>query len=433
MIGGLRLPFFSEADPEVGAEGGIDPLGMAPIADRLADEIAPGVTARMSRIRYLTVICAASAVLASYEESVAPDGTPPYLVFEWLVVEAFARKGGDLPGDSRQIPGIDKARTCLLRNEPMCARNYLKTPSVFGFHGVYRTLAQALQLVDSDGNRRDRGNALSGVWERESGLDGFLGPEREKPGALLRSHLDGALERSLRAGRSELPRVTPLHAELLRIFRPDGAGKNEKRLLHDFLHTDDEPIRHEVLRLLDGHTRGAAESDYLEAILPKASSALAVRLRAIQRFEALAVQLACAFDRFAYLSTQAGNRPVSPAEMARDEEFQSFATAIPRAARAAHEALEPLGNVAVLDLYTARFAQFEEKYPPADLLEALLRHHESIQARKPPRGKRPWHEAAGGGYVIRLPYRRWVPSEADDYFVHPYRLFAMLRFLEDLR
>lgn len=433
MIAGLRLPFFSEGDPEIAAEGGIDPLGMAPIADRLADEIAPGVTARMSRVRYVTAICAASAVLESYEERAAPDGTPPYLVFEWLVVEAFARKANELPGDGRQIPGIDKARASILRDEPMCARNYLKTPSVFGFHGVYRTLAQALRLVDSDGIRMERGAELARLWEREAGIDGFLGPERERPGASLRAHLDAALDRSLRAGQNEVPRTSYLHGELARLFRPDLAGAGEKRYLLELLHSDEEPIRQEVFRLLDGHTRDALESDYLEAILPKSSPALATRLRAIQRFEALAVPLTCAFDRFAYRSAQSGNRPVTPEEMASDEAFQNFATAIPRTARAAHEALEALGNISVLDLFKARFAPFEEQRPPADLFEALLKHHETIQANKKPRGKRRWYEPAGDGYVIRLPYRLWKPREMGDYFVHPYRFFAMLRFLEDLQ
>ena len=36
-------------------------------------------------------MCVAARVLERYEDRVTPDGTPPFLVFEWIVVEAFAR------------------------------------------------------------------------------------------------------------------------------------------------------------------------------------------------------------------------------------------------------------------------------------------------------------------------------------------------------
>jgi hypothetical protein len=38
---GLTLPRLSASDPEVAGEGGLDPLRLSPLADRLANEIAP--------------------------------------------------------------------------------------------------------------------------------------------------------------------------------------------------------------------------------------------------------------------------------------------------------------------------------------------------------------------------------------------------------
>ena len=50
----LTLPQLSDADPTISGEGSLDPLGMAQLADRLAESLLPGLRARMRRIRFLT-------------------------------------------------------------------------------------------------------------------------------------------------------------------------------------------------------------------------------------------------------------------------------------------------------------------------------------------------------------------------------------------
>ena len=74
MLAGLRLPFLTEADPEQAGEGSLDPLGLVPVADRLAGEIAPGVTARMSRIRFVTAIAVGAVATETLGDAVASDG-----------------------------------------------------------------------------------------------------------------------------------------------------------------------------------------------------------------------------------------------------------------------------------------------------------------------------------------------------------------------
>lgn len=76
MLAGLTLPFVTVSDPDTLGEGSLDPLGLSRIAERLADEIAPEVTARMARIRFLTAIAACSQVLEGPVEIVGLDGTP---------------------------------------------------------------------------------------------------------------------------------------------------------------------------------------------------------------------------------------------------------------------------------------------------------------------------------------------------------------------
>jgi hypothetical protein len=45
----LRAPFSSEFDPSEEAEGSIDPLGLQPGYQRLADRLLPAVTVRQVR------------------------------------------------------------------------------------------------------------------------------------------------------------------------------------------------------------------------------------------------------------------------------------------------------------------------------------------------------------------------------------------------
>ena len=47
----LRAPFGSEFDPSEEAEGSIDPLGLQPGYERLADRLLPAVTVRMGHPR----------------------------------------------------------------------------------------------------------------------------------------------------------------------------------------------------------------------------------------------------------------------------------------------------------------------------------------------------------------------------------------------
>ena len=54
MVSGLTFPHLSEHDPPVAGEGSIDPLGLAPASDRLADFVAPHVRNRMRHIRFVT-------------------------------------------------------------------------------------------------------------------------------------------------------------------------------------------------------------------------------------------------------------------------------------------------------------------------------------------------------------------------------------------
>jgi hypothetical protein len=192
------LPFLTLPDPPVTGEGVLDPLGLATTGERLADWILPGMSARMNRPRFLTAIAVSAAVCEGLQEVAADGVTPAYLVFEWLLVESFARAAERL--DAQQTPGIEKARTCQRADVRMSARGYLKAPTVFGFHGVYRRLARDMGIVDED-ILSERGYALLKTWEREQGLDGFLDTGSAGLGAANRRQLlRAAVSDGLREG-----------------------------------------------------------------------------------------------------------------------------------------------------------------------------------------------------------------------------------------
>ena len=126
----LRAPFSSEFDPSEEAEGSIDPLGLAPGYERLADRLLPAVTVRMGHPRFVTAIAVGARLLDDWDDdAVAADGaTPPWLVWEWFVVEAFVRTESS-PSGTSGVPGIQKVRRALRSQRQVCAQSPGRWPA----------------------------------------------------------------------------------------------------------------------------------------------------------------------------------------------------------------------------------------------------------------------------------------------------------------
>jgi len=222
---GLRLPFLSEADPELAGEGSLDPLALAALADRLADLIAPGVTARMARIRFVTTIAVAAVALEDVSDVAEAAGIDAYLAFEWLLVEAHARQS-KLPQTALlRVPGTDKARAAIGRGERLGLANYLKTPKVFGFHGIYKRLARSFGTVDSELHNGAAGEDLVAMWQREQGLPGFLEARPGTSGESLRRRIAGEVNAALGAGSVTTRPSQWIWTELVAHLRVDAIGK----------------------------------------------------------------------------------------------------------------------------------------------------------------------------------------------------------------
>jgi hypothetical protein len=180
-----------------------------------------------------------------------------------------------------------------------------------------------------------------------------------------------------------------------------------------FLHDISEDERH-------------SEAAALRKVAKGASAQLRTRLRAIDRYERFAWLLSAVLDAMQVRSTSQGTRPVMPADLASSELVSLAAKELPDAARRTAEAVAPVGQELDFEL---TFSRFGEPHSPAELVEGVLEHHESIQAAK---GKRPWIERMEPGLCVRPNFR--LSKERDDAgeYVHPYRVGAISSFITDL-
>ncbi len=166
------FPFLTSYDPPGTSEGTLDPLGLYQIADQLAVQLVPAVRERMQRIRFLTTMTVAALVTEGLEDDPRQRDASPHLVWEWLVVEALIREMGDAP-DIWGVPGTLVTRRALDQHGYLDARSYLKTPRIFGFHGVYKRLACHLGLVDVHLAPGPNAEGLADSWARGLGYTGL--------------------------------------------------------------------------------------------------------------------------------------------------------------------------------------------------------------------------------------------------------------------
>lgn len=434
----MLIPFRSLPDPEVQGEGSIDPLGLATFADRLADWIMPGMTARMWRPRFLTAIAAASVVVEPFADVLAKDGTtPPWLIFEWYYVEPMARlPEEDISG--QRIPGINKARDALRDKVPMNPRRYLKTPKVFGFHGVYKTLATNTKVVDSRLMLNENGNHLLKIWEEEQGLSGFRDVEKtEGDGPRLRRAFQDAIKFSLQTCQTEKAASWSGSELILSHLAPHQIGNSERKFLWDLVVDRGADLRGEMFTvlcdeaLLKTFSEQQSEGLLLKALLPRVSEGLRRRLDAIEAYESFCRPLHESFDRLQFLSSACMPGLIKADDFQKDSRVSEIAGGLRSSISNARQSLagSPIQNG-----FEGVAQKFETVHSGRDLFHALSEHHAAIQDGKPPEGKRSWFEStADGGLIVRPPYRINKNPPRREKYVHPYRMFAAASFIQDLK
>lgn len=429
----LLLPFQTAFDPPQQAEGSLDPLGLYSIADMLGVRLAPGIRERQSKPRYLTLALVGFDICQEMDDAPSAQCLPAWLVYEWLVVMALVKQFQGTP-QLQGIPGREKVRDCLERGEAVCASNYLKTPSVFGFHGIYRVFGVKSGLFDQDGHPLEPGRRVLQAWQQDRGLSAFFEADGEA------GHFCRVIQRTVQASRESGQMAEPsgkLSAWIAEHLNPHQIGPKEREALWSALTLTDE-LRGEYARLLSSqegqrqwHVADGSEATYHAALSGRASLPMQQLLCAVRAFERLARLLVDAFDEARWRMGEE-KRPVDTAWLAQGACMKRAAK---NALVAFNDALASLGEVdpvARLRLENG-FGALCEPQDGAAFATQLLMHHERVQRSKPPNGKRPWFDTFGDGRVAVRP--AYVPesfSEREGRYVHAYRTRPIWDFALDL-
>lgn len=426
------LPNLSRFDPLSTSEGTLDPLGLYQIADQLAVSLVPSVRERMSRIGFLVAMTISATVVEELEGRQGHRDAAPHLIWEWLVIEALVRAAadGDMPWG---IPGSLVTRRALAGHGYLDAASYLKTPRIFGFHGIYKRLAVHLGLVDVNLTVGPNAARLLDAWARDHELSGYSDAREQ-----LKSWRDG-VARSL---RQDPPKTAPGWrasdwAHLADTLQPHKLRKRQRRVLRELLL--DEGDRQlgalpDVWRIAQQQEDGVGDQE-MHRLLKRANPRWQTLLAAIEAYEMFARALQDSFDAIRDAAAAATGSGLRVQSLATSDSLRDASQGLDTLFRKASEALGAVegGAQASGTLFEERFGAFASPLPSVDLARALLDHHEAIQRAKSAEGKRSWFDRLGPNHVhLRFPYRLgdWAPSPGE--YLHPYRTGPILNFLGDV-
>lgn len=434
MMAMEEFPFLTKYDPPGSSEGTLDPLGLYLIADQLATKLVPAVRERMLRIRFLTAMTVGALVTEGLESNPRHPETPPYLVWEWIVVEAIVRSFGN-DSELWGVPGSDVTRKAISQYGYVDHRSYLKTPRVFGFNGVYKRLATHLGLVDAHLFFRDpEGEELVFNWSRDLDIGRF------SPSHALCGKWRKAVEASLGATppRTKTNWKSDDWKELASAFLPQGAESREKSWLKKIMLSGGErglEAFPDIWKLVAEYGDDSPEID--EKDLHKKLLLVEPRydglIRAIDAYEGFCRLLAEGFIILRVEATARDAQGLVFSSLGNDDEFSQIGKKVSVAFQSAATALSDLGADFGFR-FEERFKRFSESMGPGDFAAALCEHHEEIQRGKSREGKRPWFDRLGEARIyLRRNYTLVERPGLVAAYVHDYRAKPIYRFYRDLR
>ncbi len=395
----------------------------------------PGLRERQSHPRFMTAMAVSVSLCSEFDEDmVASDGvSDPRQVFEWYVVEGLARTIPE-DGELRGLPGIAKARQCLKEKTHLSARRYLKTPTTFGFHGVYRTLARTIG-IESAGRLGEVGYDLLSTWAEEQDLEGFHGT-LSGPGRKWRQMLIEAVKDGLKKGAVDRQAGWTGWEFFRDHLAHHRVGRREARVIRDALTRPAKGHRGEVFRSLvyrEGQRAWRtdfSERKYHKFLKMQCGPELKQLIRTVGVYETFARLLQDAFDDCLQQMSKTRSK-TKLSEMAQLKGIQLLADRLPSLFENLIPLLEPYGeSVRFID----QFGTLGQGRSARLWTEAILDHHVRIQREKPPNGKAPWFERFDdGSYIIRPQYVREKGGRHDNEYLHGYRTPSLWSFARDLR
>jgi hypothetical protein len=199
-------------------------------------------------------------------------------------------------------------------------------------------------------------------------------------------------------------------------------------LLRALVTADEHETRAELADHLAGIEGHLSEAELLDAVRPLCSPALGSIIDAVVAYERFAALVDVAFRTLCAVSHSMGAQPLTPALVDKHAVIVRCARELPPRYRRAAQQMAAIGAEANLE---ERLGEFAIPRSAKGLVELLLDHHERVQAGKPPQGKRSWFEPFRNGWVVRGPYGTAEQPKLENGFVHPVRVAALRRFLED--
>ncbi|MGB4773310.1 MAG: hypothetical protein WBP58_17730 [Chitinophagaceae bacterium] len=421
-------------DPVSKDEGTIDPLGLASIGERLSSKLLPGIRQRMRHPRLLTAAAASSLLCKHYTDRVAKDGkTEAFLVFEWYVVQALFKmySGAD---ELLGLPGIRKVKEAWLRKDPLSMNRYLKNAYTFGFHGVYRTLAEELDIA-KDNELGEKGADLLRIWEEEQNYPGFISNQQGR-GRELFKKLQKAVEDGLDGGEVAYGWNWKVFDEIAPLFAPKQGGPKEKDFLYKLLINDVKGFRQEMIAAVPDFQQSLQEDElrterrYHEFMLARASANLCELLQAIKAYEVFARSIHNPFYKILQYLSRITHK-VSVKEL-KEQLSLNFDLSVFRTQF--QETTRLLGSFNEGHAFEETFKSFELLNNSDEFISTLISHHEKIQEHKPPNGKMSWlEEFPNGGFMIRPAYRERDTYLSENDYVNQYRLTSLINFHLDLK
>lgn len=425
--------YRSEYDPKDSDEGGIDAIGLSSMGEYLGQLYLPGLLERHRRPRFLTLSVVGLSIKAEVENIVGIDKYPTsfWEAYEWVIVTGIIAANDPT---IKNLPSSDKARSARAQNKPLNADRYLVTPSVFGFHGVYKFLLKKLGLETHDFPGEFYQQLLQ-AWAKDQNILGFIGLDGE--GISERKDLIKIVAETIQQGQVARSWNYKGWYFIHRNFHPLKIGPSEKEIIKNLLMND--PTRKDVLSFLNSRKglkylgdKTLTQRQFLSDLEKETSGILKKTINVILFYEQFARLINDVFyDALVELSENSLGLSASDLASRIETKNEAFASNLHKSYELAKRAIQDHPDIDLFKRYEI-LKKFEQKFSSSDCVNAVLAHHVSIQHNKSTGAKNPWVFNIQGRWMVRASYAHRDQSTHDDSFVNLYRLGVLRLFFEDL-
>ena len=425
--------YRSEYDPKDSDEGGLDAVGLSSMGEYLGQLYLPGLLERHRRPRFLTLSAIGLSIKTDVENLIGGKEyeTTFWEAFEWVIVTGLI---SSKDAGVRNLPASDKARAAMVQGKPLNADRYLVTPSVFGFHGVYKFLLKSLGLENHD-LPGEFCQKLVHAWAKDQKLLGFISQEGD--GTNERKDLIKIVAETIQQGQVARSWNYRGWNFIYRNFHPLKLGPTEKEVITNLLLND--PVRKDVLLFLNSkkgqkylRDDRSTQRQFLTDLARVTSGTLKKTLNVILSYELFARSLNDIFyDSLVELSEN--SLGLSSKEIAERIEIKNknFFVLLHKHYHEAHKSIQNHPDLNLISRFDI-FRNFEQKFSSSDCVNAVLTHHLSIQQNKSTGAKNPWVFDVQGRWMVRASYAHRDQATHDDSLVNLYRLGVLRLFFEDL-